>query len=151
MAVSKETIQKYLQETRYVVLATVNKKQAPALRTLGSFAPDELQVYFSTGKTTAKVEQIRANQQVAILFQHENQEIKSFINITISGKAHELDEDTERRQAIARLSARNPKFKDRAARGDLEGTTFFRIDPEEIKVVDLGKGPGAKAVEIIKI
>ncbi|MBP2660467.1 MAG: pyridoxamine 5-phosphate oxidase-related FMN-binding protein [Firmicutes bacterium] len=150
MAVSKETIQKYLQETPYIALATVNEKQAPALRTLGSFAPDEFKVYFSTGETTAKVGQIRSNQQVAILFQHENQKIPSFVNITISGTAHELDKDAERSKAIALLSARSPRFKERADKKELNGTAFFRIDPEEIKVVDLSKGPGANGIEIIK-
>jgi pyridoxamine 5'-phosphate oxidase len=151
MAISKEIIQKYLEETRYVVLATVNEKQAPALRTLGSFAPDELHVYFSTGKTTAKVEQIRLNHQVAVLFQHENQKINSFINITISGEAQELNNEAERNKAIALLSVRNPRFRERADKRELDGTAFFRVDPKEIKVVDFSKGSGAKAVETIRI
>ncbi|MCE5286243.1 MAG: pyridoxamine 5'-phosphate oxidase family protein [Pelosinus sp.] len=151
MADSKEIIQKYLQETRYVVLATVDEKEAPAVRTLGSFVTDGLNVYFSTGNTTAKVEQIRANPTVAVLFQHEDQEIKSFVNVTISGSAKELNQDTERNKAIALLSAKSPRFKERAEKGQLEGTALFKIEPHEIKVVDLGKGLGDKAVEVIKL
>lgn len=150
MADSKE-IQNYLQETRYIVLATVNEQGAPAVRTLGSFVAEGLNVYFSTGTSTTKVEQISANPQVAVLFQQENQEIKSFVNVTISGNAKELIGDTERSKAISLLAGKSLRFKERAEKGQLEGTSLFRIDPDEIKVVNLGKGLGDKAIEIIKI
>lgn len=148
MSVSKETIAQYLQETRYIELATVNEAQAPSIRTLGGFAPDGLEVYFSTGAATDKVKHIKANPQVAVLFQHENQTVPAFVNVAISGKANELTAENERKQAIAILSARSPKFKERAEKGELSGTVLFKITPEEIKVVDLSKGPGA--VEVIK-
>ena len=151
MADSKTTIQKYLQATKYIALATVNEEKAPVIRTLGGFVLDDLQIYFSTGKSTDKVKQIRLNPKVALLFQHENQEIKSFINITLSGTAYEVTENAERSKAIALLAAKSPKFKERAKNGELSDRVFFRIDPEQIKVVDLSKGSGAKSVETIKV
>ena len=64
MAVSQEEIQQYLQETRYIELATVNEKQAPSLCTPGGFAPHRRNVYFSTGAATNKVEHIETKRHV---------------------------------------------------------------------------------------
>jgi len=151
MSINTNSLHEYLNQTKFIVLATTSNGQVPTVRTLASFAVDELTTYFSTGKQTDKVQQIKSNPQVSILFQHENQEISSFYNATIAGKATEITAETERQKAINLLSNRSPKFKERVEKGEIANNTFFRIDPQEIKILDFSKGVGPSAVEFIRI
>jgi pyridoxamine 5'-phosphate oxidase len=151
MSINTNNLHEYLNQTKFIVLSTINNEQVPTLRTLGSFAVDELTTYFSTGKKTDKVQQIKSNPQVSILFQHENQELGSFVNATITGKATEITAETELEKAIKVLSDRSPKFKERVEKGEIANNTFFRIDPQEVKVLDFSRGVGPNAVEIIKV
>ncbi|WP_051459458.1 pyridoxamine 5'-phosphate oxidase family protein [Paenibacillus zanthoxyli] len=57
----KGRIVKYLNDTRFVVLATVNNDQSPVLRSLASFAANGYTIYFSTHKNSKKVDQIQEN------------------------------------------------------------------------------------------
>jgi len=79
MSIDNDQISTYLNKTKFIILATVNKEQTPVLRAIGSFAVDGLTAYFSASKSTAKVEQIESNPKVSILFQHKNQELSSFL------------------------------------------------------------------------
>jgi nitroimidazol reductase NimA-like FMN-containing flavoprotein (pyridoxamine 5'-phosphate oxidase superfamily) len=151
MSFNRDCLHEYLNKSKFIVLSTINNEQVPTLRTLGSFAVDGLTAYFSTGKGTDKVQQIRSNPQVSILFQHENQELGSFINATITGEASEIKAEAELKQAIKLLSDRSPRFKERVEKGELGNNTFFRIDPQEVKVLDFSKGTGPDAVEIIRV
>jgi len=151
MSINTNGLHDYLNQTKFIVLSTISNEQVPTLRTLASFAVHELTTYFSTGKVTDKVQQIKANPQVSVLFQHENQELGSFYNATIAGKATEITTDSEREKAIKLLSDRSPNFKARVEKGEIGNNAFFRIDPQEIKVLDFSKGLGPNAVGIIKI
>lgn len=151
MSINTGSLHDYLNQTKFIVLSTINNEQIPTLRTLASFAVDELTTYFSTGKVTDKVQQIKANPQVSVLFQHENQELRAFYNATITGNATEITADIEREKAIKLLSDRSPNFKARVEKGEIGNNVFFRIDPQEIKVLDFSKGLGANAIGILKI
>ncbi|MBY9080278.1 pyridoxamine 5'-phosphate oxidase family protein [Paenibacillus sp. HN-1] len=141
----------YLEGTRFVVLATVNGEGTPELRTLGGFAVDGYKVYFSTDGGTEKVKQIRSNPAVTLLFQHENQELAGFVNVTLRGEARQVEEPEELAHAIEALGNRNPRFKERAEKGELASTAIFGIAASEIKVLDFAKGRGAEAVEVIAV
>lgn len=149
MSIDKGKINEYLNKTRFIVLATVDENRVPVLRSLGSFGVDGLTAYFSTGKNSRKVGQIRENPGVSLLFQHEEQQLQSFINVTITGDAHPVTEEEEINRAVAVLSARNPGFKERVEKGLLSNNIFFRVDPKELKIVDFSKGTGPAAVEVI--
>lgn len=49
------------------------------------------------------------------------------------------------------LGDRNPRFKQRAEQGELGDTVVFRVDPQEVKVLDFGQGAGAQAVQVIAV
>ncbi|MNB72769.1 pyridoxamine 5'-phosphate oxidase [compost metagenome] len=141
----------YLNGTRFVVLATVNQDGAPEVRTLGGFAVDGYKVYFSTDEGTEKVKQIRSNPAVTLLFQHENQELAGFVNVSVRGEARQVDDAEELAHAIAALGNRNPRFKERADKGELANTAIIGVTASEIKVLDFAKGRGAEAVEVIAV
>jgi len=144
----RQTIQEYISGTRWATLATVRPDGAPVLRAMGSFALDGLDIVFSTPKATAKVAHIEKNNQVNFFFQHEGQELSAFKNVAVIGRASEV-KDEDRKKAIDLLSARNPRFKARAEKGELGDTAIFKIVPKEIKYLDYAKGFGAAGIQVL--
>jgi len=145
----KDKVVEYLNQTKWIILATVDDNQTPVLRTLGSFAVDGFNVYFSTGNNTAKVNQIELNPKVSVFFQHENQELPSYINVSVTGKANKVTTEEELNKVITLLSNRNPKFKERVEKGEIGNSVFYRVAPKEVKLLDFSKGKGPEAVEVI--
>ena len=102
-------------------------------------------------RASDKVHQIGANPNVSILFQHEDQELPAFANVEIRGVAEVLAEGEERAKAIRLISRRNPRFKERAERGQLSGSALVRVTPRKVKVVDFSRGIGPAAVSTIEV
>lgn len=151
MSIDKNFIEEYLTNTKYIVLATVDDENTPALRTLGAFGVDSYTTYFSTAEGAEKVEQIKHNTNVSVFFQHENQELASFINVAIKGKAAKVTDEAEVIKAIEVIGKRNPRFKERIEKDGLGSNVIFRVHPSELKILDFKKGPGAKGVEVIQL
>ena len=151
MSVDKNFIKEYLNDTKYITFATVDGENAPALRVLGAFGVDDYTTYFSTVEGTAKVEQIKHNPNVSVFFQHENQELASFINITIKGKAEKVTDEVELKKAINVISNRNSRFKERIEKDGLGSNIIIRVNPAELKILDFKKTPGENRVEIIPL
>jgi len=143
-------VKNYISETRFIELASVNSQGRPEIRTLGSFANDGLTIYFSTGKKSAKVKQIEGNPWVVVLFQHENQDLPAYKNVTYYGKATVLENPEEFDIGVKALSDRNPRFKERAEKGQLGETVIFKIEPQNIKYLDFAAGSGPAAIKEIK-
>ena len=147
----KRIITDYIGKTRVSALATVRADGAPVVRAIGGFAPDGLDVYFSTAKASAKAAQIAGDAPVSFYFQHDNQEIPTFKYVNLIGQARELNAESERQKAIGILSARSPRFKARAEKGELQDTVIYRVSPSEIKYLDFSKGQGPDSVQILKL
>ncbi|MEI6045650.1 MAG: pyridoxamine 5'-phosphate oxidase family protein [Chloroflexota bacterium] len=111
MTVERQNLSEYLNGTRLIVLATTNGDEAPGLRVLGGFGVEGNTVFFSTAPGSEKATQLKQNENVSVLFQHENQEQASFANVTLKGKAKILEEKEEVEQAIEFIGRRNPRFK----------------------------------------
>jgi len=144
-------VKNYISKTRFIELSTVNSEGRPEIRTLGSFTNDGLTVYFSTGKNSAKARQINENPWVAVLFQHENQELPAYKNVTLYGKAAVLESPEEFDLGVKLLSARNPRFRERAEKGQLGETVIFKIEAENVKYLDFASGSGPAAIKEIKL
>ena len=149
MSVEKQEIEKYLAETKLIVLATVNENDAPALRVLGAFGVDGYTFYYSTKGLAAKVKHTDKNPHVNALFQHENQDPSQFINVTIQGKAVQLSNDNDIEKAIKVIGSRSAKFKERVLKNGLENNVLYRVDPLEVKVLDRRKGLGPDSINVI--
>ncbi len=144
-------VKEYMEHTRFIILGTVSENGKPALRTMASFANEQLDVYFSTGKQSTKVGHIKANPFVTILFQNEGQELTAFKNVTYTGKAELVDGDNGLEKAVKLLGDKNPWFKAMAEKGGLQGIDIFRVKPESIQYLDYSKGIGAAAITDVKI
>lgn len=152
MSVRKQA-EAYIGSTRTVILATVTGEGAPAIRTLAGFANDGLTIYLSTSKTAGKVEQVKANPHASLLFQQEGQELQEFRNVTLTGTIAKVcpkcGDEFER--AVSLLGERNPRFKERAERKELDGTAILKFTPTKLKYLDFSKGVGPASVEEIKL
>lgn len=138
----------YISGARTVILGTVTAEGVPVLRTIGGFANDGLEVYLSTARSSGKVEQIQANPNATLLFQQEGQELRSFRNVTLTGTLKQVCSKCgeEYSRALSLLSSRNPRFKDKVEKGDLEETTILKFVPAKLKLLDFSRGAGPAAV-----
>ncbi|MBE2213903.1 MAG: pyridoxamine 5'-phosphate oxidase family protein [Opitutaceae bacterium] len=145
-----QTLRTYIAATRWATLATVREDGAPAVRTIGGFAPagdDTTDVYFSTARATSKNQHIARNPVVNFFFQHEGQELAAFKNVALLGQAAEVFPGSPAyQQAVDTLSARNPRFKAKAATGDLNDTAIYKVRAKEIRYTDLARGIGPAAI-----
>lgn len=146
-----DKVKQYVGETKFVILATAGKDGVPVLRTLGSFVNDGLDIYFSTGKNTAKVEQILNQPNVTLLFQHEGQQLPAFVNVAITGEAKQVQCENGYKKAVNLLSGKSARFKERAEKGELEDTAIFKVTPKSLKVLDFSRGTGPLAVEEVDL
>ena len=150
MSLEQERISSYLNNTRFIVLATVNEGK-PAVRTMAAFAVEGFSPVFSTHRDTDKVRQLAENPYVSILFEHEKQNLRTFVNITISGIARRIDDSNDQERIIGLIGARNLRYQERAARGDLVEQVFYRVEPLEIKIIDFKKSPSPHGVQRIRL
>lgn len=137
-------IQKYILESKYALLNYVRSDLTPVSRAMGSFASDGENLYFSTGKETAKVPEIETHKRVSFYFEHDNQPPESWKSVLLIGDAHSLQTGTtEYSTALERLAAKSPRFRERVTKGDLDNAVIYRIDTREIEYLDRSKGYGA--------
>ncbi len=138
----KQDVVRYIDNTRFAVLAYVRNDNAPLLRTMGSFVPSGLDLYFSTRKDAGKVKEIGDNGRISFLFEHDNQELNQWQSVLLVGAAVKVDSGDEFTKAVDLLSNRNPRFKERVEKGELAHTQIFKLKSEEVEYLDYGKGFG---------
>ncbi|SRR6266568_6814818 len=138
----KDEVVNYVDKTRFAVLAYVRNDGTPLLRSMGSFVPDGLNLYFTTRRDAAKVKEIGDRRRISFFFEHEGQELNQWKNLLLVGDAVKVEEGDEHKQAVQLLSNRNPRFKERVDKGELPGTQIFRLNTEEVEFLDYGKGFG---------
>lgn len=139
-------VKEYIAHTGFIILGTVSEDGMPAIRTIASFANDQLDIYFSTGKQSAKVGHIEANPHVTILFQNEGQELTTFKNVTYHGKAKIVSDKSGLEKGVQLLSDKNPWFKATVEAGGLQGISIFKVEPERVQYLDYSKGIGPAAI-----
>ena len=135
-------VTEYIDKTKFAVLAYVRNDQTPVQRSMGSFAPKGLDIYFSTRKDAHKVKEIVDNKRISFLFEHENQELSQWRNVLLIGEAAKTDNIEELDSAVELLSSRSPRFKERIAKGELANIQIFKLKTSEIEYLDYGKGIG---------
>jgi pyridoxamine 5'-phosphate oxidase len=138
----KEEVINYIDKTKFGVLGYVRNDGTPLLRSMGSFAPSGLDIYFSTRKQAAKVQAISGQKRISFLFEHDNQELNQWKNVLLTGDAELINPGPEQDKAVEILSNRSSRFKERIEKGELPQTQIFRLKTEEIEYLDYGKGFG---------
>jgi pyridoxamine 5'-phosphate oxidase len=138
----KENIAPYVQGIPFGVLAYVRANGTPVQRSLGSFALEDADVYFSTREEAAKVKDLEARPQASFFLEADGQQLAQWKNILFIGKAENLTDQADLDKAVATLGARNPRFKERIEKNGLTGTRIFRLRTNAVELVDYAKGFG---------
>lgn len=145
MSNKNKEISEYLENSKTAVLATVDSNNNPNVRTIGGFGVKEITVYFSTAKESSKVEQIKGNSNVSLLFQHENQVIPDFVNVEVKGIAEKIQDKEQFEEGVKYISNRRPQLK------ITEKThNIYRVVPKEIKILDFSKEKPEERIQKIK-
>jgi general stress protein 26 len=138
----KSEITGYANTARFANLAYIRHDGSPVLRTLGSFALAGYDVIFSTKKEAAKVREISENNKVSFYFEHDAQQLPLWKSALFIGEAHKVEEARELDWAVGILSDRNPRFKERIAKGELPNIQLFKVNTRDIEYIDYSKGAG---------
>jgi len=142
-ATTQAEVLQYILESKHAVLTYVRQDLAPVTRAMGSFAPVGDDLYFSTGKDTAKVKEIERNTRVSFYFQHENQQLEAWKSVLLIGVAEEVESGSKGYDvAIRSLSAKSPRFRERVAKGDLGNAAIYKVAVHELQYLDRSKGYG---------
>jgi nitroimidazol reductase NimA-like FMN-containing flavoprotein (pyridoxamine 5'-phosphate oxidase superfamily) len=140
---NQSDILNYIQETRFSLLTYVRSDLTPVSRAIGSFALDGTGLFFSTGKENAKVREIENHKRVSFYFEHDNQNPASWKSVLLIGDAEQVNAGSATYDnAVARLSAKSPRFRERIANGERESVAIYRINTSEFEYLDRSKGNG---------
>lgn len=136
-------IQSYIQESKFALLTYVRSDLTPVTRAMGSFAPNGENLYFSTGRESAKVQEIEKNKRVSFYFEHDNQLPESWKSVLLIGDAEQVTSGSvDYATALERLGAKSPRFKERIIKGDLDNAVIYRLGTREVEYLDRSKGYG---------
>lgn len=144
-------IANYIQGSKYSLLTYLRSDLAPISRAMGSFAPDGVDLYFSTGKESAKVQELEKNRRVSFYFAHDNQSPESWKSVLLIGDVEPVQTGSENYDiALERLSAKSPRFRERIANGDIDGALIYKLVVREIEYLDRSKGYGPARKIVVK-
>lgn len=148
MSTDVKVVANYIHATKFAVLATIDQ-DGPVQRTIASFGNVGTTIYFATRDDTRKVAHIAARPNVSVLLQQEGQALEKFVNVAIQGKAIQLAQEGAIAEAVEIIGRHSPRFRERIANNGTAGQAFFRIDPDEVRVLDFARGPGPAAVSVV--
>jgi nitroimidazol reductase NimA-like FMN-containing flavoprotein (pyridoxamine 5'-phosphate oxidase superfamily) len=131
----------YAQKTRFATLNYVREDNAPVSRAMGSFAFDGTKVVFSSQKSAAKVAAIKSKNRISFFFEHEGQELATWKSALAIGSAELVENEKEKNRLAGILADRNPRFKERIEKNELDQVAIFLLKTDELQYIDRSKGP----------
>jgi pyridoxamine 5'-phosphate oxidase len=143
-----ELIESLTPGVRFISLATISE-DGPVVRSLGSWAVRGASLYFSTSGSSAKVTQLDRDPRVSVQLLAEGQDLPKLRNLVLNGSAKLLEGD-DRRVAIQAIGSRNPRFKERADKGQLSDAAIYEVKASRAKLVDFSKGLGPAALTVFE-
>jgi nitroimidazol reductase NimA-like FMN-containing flavoprotein (pyridoxamine 5'-phosphate oxidase superfamily) len=136
-----DEVRQYIRQSIFGVLSYVREDLAPIARSIGSFAIDGDDLFFSTAKNAAKVREIALHPRVSFHFEHEGQSLENWKNVLLVGDAELTSPGSaEHELAVGLLSAKSPRFRDRVERGEVGAIAIFRVRVHEFQYLDVTKG-----------
>lgn len=131
----------YIQGTKVALLTYLRGDLTPVTRAIGSFAADDTDLFFSTGKDTAKVSEIEKQKRVSFYIEQANQAPDTWKSVLLIGDAALLDTGSvDYATALQHLGAKSPRFKERIDKGDLGSAAIYKINTREIEYLDRSSG-----------
>lgn len=134
----KEKVHKVLTSHNLVYLSTVDEKGLPKCRSVDfAIGEDESILYFVTHKMSNKVQQIRHNNNVFVVVDHDcrsMEELQQLLYIRSTGKAYIVDTPEEAPKAFGLILQKFPHLK--ALPGDPGDFLVVRVELSQVTVSD---------------
>ena len=135
---SKEKVRKVLTSHNLMYLSTVDEKGFPKCRSVDfAIGEDESVLYFMTHKMTNKVQQIRQNNNVFVVVDHDcpsMEELQQLVYIRSTGKAYIMDTPEEAQKAFGLIMQKFPYLKDLP--GDPGDFLVIKVELAQVTVSD---------------
>jgi uncharacterized protein YhbP (UPF0306 family) len=87
--------------------------------------------------------------RVSIQLLAEGQDLPKLRNLVLNGSAKRLESE-DRSVAIQAIGSRNPRFKERAEKGQLADTAIYEVKTSRAKLVDFSNGLGPAALTVFE-
>lgn len=129
MKPSTEFLYRFINKQSVCVLSTIRKNQSPEAAAMAFSVTKDLEVIFSVNFESRKLQNIKSNPNVAIVF---GWDLEEFITVQYEGVISKITDDLEYYQKIH--FAKNPgseKYKDNP------GNTYLLVKPNWIRYSDL--------------
>lgn len=133
-------IQEYITASKFGLLTYLRSDLTPISRTMGSFAPEGLNLYFSTARDSAKVTELQERGRVSFYFEHDGQAPERWKSVLLIGDAELLEGGDSYSAAVTGLAAKSPRFRERVEKGDLASAAVYRVNTREVQFLDRSKG-----------
>jgi general stress protein 26 len=137
---SKEKIAEVVRKHNLMYVGTVDEKGMPKVRSVDyAMGEDESVLYFITNKSTDKVKEIRANNNVFIVIDHDCHSMEALSKLTYikaTAKAYVSESPEEVQKAFGLIIQKFPYLKDLP--GDPSDFVGVRVELEKVTLIDNG-------------
>lgn len=135
---AKEKVLEVLKNHNLMNISTVNEEGMPRARSVDyAMGEDESVLYFITQKTTDKVKEIKANNNVFIVVDHDCDSMEELSNlryIKATGKAYIGETPEEAQRAFGLIIEKFPYLKDLP--GDPRDFVGIRVELDKVTLTD---------------
>lgn len=135
---AKEKVLEVLKNHNLMNISTVNEEGVPRARSVDyAMGEDESVLYFITQKTTDKVKEIKANNNVFIVVDHDcdsMEELSKLKYIKATGKAYIGEAPEETQRAFGLIIEKFPYLKDLP--GDPRDFVGIRVELDKVTLTD---------------
>jgi nitroimidazol reductase NimA-like FMN-containing flavoprotein (pyridoxamine 5'-phosphate oxidase superfamily) len=142
-------ILEYITASKFGLLTYVRSDRTPISRAMGSFAPDGINLYFSTARDSGKVSEIQKNGRVSFYFEHDGQAPERWKSVLLIGDVELLESGDSYSAAVNGLADKSPRFRERVEKGDLSSAAVYKVNTREIQFLDRSKGYGPPVTVIV--
>lgn len=137
---AKRFILEQLRIHRNMSLATVRPDGYPQATTV-AYANDGLTLYFACERDSQKVRNLRRSPKVSLTINKDWAGWEKITGLSMGGTAKILERPADTRRAQALLARKFKEMKGLSAQ-DLAATTFVRVQPKVVSMLDYRRGFG---------
>lgn len=142
----KSKILDVLANAKDMTIATIREDGYPQA-TVVSYANDGLSIYFGCGDQSQKAKNIAGNNKVSITVTRDYQDWDEIKGVSMGGIAEPVTDPKEIAQAARLMLIKFPQIvkhlpQDVTGISDIKGTSFYRVTPKVVSLLDYTKGFG---------
>jgi nitroimidazol reductase NimA-like FMN-containing flavoprotein (pyridoxamine 5'-phosphate oxidase superfamily) len=136
----KAFILKLLKQHNIMSFATMRPDGFPQATTV-AYANDGLDLYFCCDRTSQKVRNLRRSGKVSLTIDRDYKDWSSIKGLSMGARAELLSKPTDATHAFELLARKFPEMR-KTSEEDLASSTFVKVTPKVISVLDYSKGFG---------